>query len=59
MSDSPATPLRLQGQIFKLGDRVINVMPHGNAPIDIKGTVNGINLEYLEILFKAISAFFK
>lgn len=51
MADSPAVPRLLAKQTFKLGDRITNILPHGLAPIAIRGTVVGLNEEYLEVVW--------
>lgn len=42
---------RLQGQSFKLGDRVVFVQDSGRVPIAAKGTVIGIEKSDIDVLF--------
>lgn len=51
MADSPAVNRLLANQTYLLGDRIVNVLPHGLAPIAIRGTVVGLNDAYLEVVF--------
>lgn len=42
---------RLQGQHFALGDRVVTVTDAGTVPTSSKGTVVGIQVGFLDVLF--------
>jgi 5'-3' exoribonuclease 1 len=42
---------RLQGQHFSLGDRVITVSESGSVPMSAKGTVVGISVGFLDVVF--------
>ena len=44
-------PHRLSNQKFNLGDRVVHVLNSGIVPLSAKGTVVGIENQYIDVVF--------